>query len=93
MSLTLIRRIAGISKSELAKRAGVDLSAISRFEHGRQLRQLRRAEYDTVARIAAAVNLTPDELLTLVEAIPVRFPLYHAMRRRRATPPEPAAAR
>jgi hypothetical protein len=54
---------------------------------------LRRAEYDTVARIAAAVNLTPDELLTLVEAIPVRFPLYHAMRRRRATPPEPAAAR
>lgn len=93
MSLTLIRKVAGLRMTDLAKRAGVDLSAISRLEHGGELRNLRRAEYVTVARIAAVFNLTPNELLTLVEATPVRFTPHPATPpARRGRPPKSPAA-
>jgi transcriptional regulator with XRE-family HTH domain len=84
MSLTLVRKIAGFSMTELARRAGVDLSAIYRFETEPHIRRLSRAEYATVAKIAAAVNLTPDELVTLAEATAVHV--------RRQHPDRPAAA-
>jgi len=79
MSLKLARKIAQIDKRTLAKRAGCDPSLITRWESvdPRQRRIIRRSEFLIVVRLAAALNLTADELLTIVEAPPVRFPKYH----------------
>jgi transcriptional regulator with XRE-family HTH domain len=80
MSLRLVRKVARISQSELARRSGVANAAISRFEHppgSRSHRRLRRADYTTIAKLAAALDLDPGDLLTLVEATPIVFPKYH----------------
>lgn len=66
MSLRLARKIAQLTQQELADRASVDNSLISLIESG--ARDLRSSGYDTVARIAVALGLTPDELVALVAA-------------------------
>jgi transcriptional regulator with XRE-family HTH domain len=89
MSLRIARKIAGLSQKELAERAGVDNTGLCRMERGE--RQLRLADYDTVVRVAAALNLEPDELLTFA-AIP--DPERHGRRTRddddaETAPPKP----
>lgn len=64
MSLRIARKIARLTQQELADRAGVDNSLISLVESGS--RDLRASGYDTVASIAAALGLMPDELIALV---------------------------
>jgi len=59
MELQKFRRIAGISQEELARRSGVDLAVISRLERGLK----REPSYQTVVRLARALNLEPEELL------------------------------
>jgi transcriptional regulator with XRE-family HTH domain len=92
MSLILVRKIAGISATELAKRSGVDPAVISRLDHGRH--QLRASSFHNVAMLAAVFRLTADELLTVVEAPPLRFPIRPPSppTRRRGRPRKDAAA-
>jgi len=47
-----IRRASGISQAELARRAGLDASVLSAYEHGR-----RQPAVGALARIAAAAGL------------------------------------
>jgi len=65
MELRIARRIAKLTQLELAKRAGVDDSFISLIESGK--RDIRRVDYETVVRIARALNVTPDELFPVPE--------------------------
>jgi transcriptional regulator with XRE-family HTH domain len=60
MELRTARRIAKLTQLELATRAGVDDSFISLLESGK--REIRTTDYETVVRIARALNVTPDEL-------------------------------
>lgn len=62
MDLKLARQIAGLTQSELAKRAGVDTALICRLEKGRR----RRPSYESIVRIARALNLAPDQLFPLL---------------------------
>jgi transcriptional regulator with XRE-family HTH domain len=50
-----IRRQSGLSQTELARRSGVDRSALSAYEHGR-----RQPSVAAVARIAAAAGMALD---------------------------------
>lgn len=59
MELKKFRRIAGLTQEQLARKAGVDPTLISRLERG-----LRRgASFDTIVRLARALHLEPEELL------------------------------
>jgi transcriptional regulator with XRE-family HTH domain len=58
MKLRTARKIARLTQQELAKRAGVDDSLISRLERGQ--RNLLR--YESAMRIAHALNVTAEEL-------------------------------
>jgi len=58
MDLKVARQIAGFSQEELAKRAGVSPTMISRLEGGSR----RRPSYEAIVRIARALNLAPDQL-------------------------------
>jgi transcriptional regulator with XRE-family HTH domain len=71
MSLRIARKIARLTQRELAKRAGLDHSFISRLESGE--RRLRLCDYPSVVRLAVALDLEPDELFTIVEAPPVHI--------------------
>ena len=59
MDLKKYRRIAGLTQEQLAARAGVDATLISRFERGDR----RRLSYDNIVRLARALNLEPEELV------------------------------
>ena len=50
-----IRRQSGFSRAELARRSGVDRSALSAYEHGR-----RQPSVAALARIAAAAGMAID---------------------------------
>jgi transcriptional regulator with XRE-family HTH domain len=50
-----IRRTTGFSQTELARRSGIDRSALSAYEHGR-----RQPSVAALARIAAAAGLELD---------------------------------
>lgn len=63
MELKKYRRIAGLTQAQLARKAGVDVTLISRLESG----QRQTASYETIVRLARALNLEPDEL------VPVTF--------------------
>jgi transcriptional regulator with XRE-family HTH domain len=58
MNLKTARKIARITQHELAKRAGVDDSLISRLEHGER----SGLRHDSAVRIARALNVTAEEL-------------------------------
>ncbi|HLL93141.1 MAG TPA: helix-turn-helix transcriptional regulator [Solirubrobacteraceae bacterium] len=80
-----IRRARGYSQTELARRSGLDRSALSAYEHGR-----RQPSVATLARIAAAAGMQLDlaaapnaaaeehtgrilaQVLELAEALPYR---------------------
>jgi len=59
MELKKFRRIAGLTQGQLAKKSGVDVTLISRLERGRR----RTAAYETIVRLARALNLEPEELM------------------------------
>ena len=59
MELERYRRIAGLTQAQLADKSGVDASIISRLERGTR----RRASYDSIVRLARALNLAPEELV------------------------------
>lgn len=58
MDLKKFRRIAGLTQEQLARKAGVDVTLISRLERGRR----RRLSYDNMVKLARALNLEPEEL-------------------------------
>jgi transcriptional regulator with XRE-family HTH domain len=66
MTLRTARRIARLTQRQLAERAGVDDSLISRLERGQ--RQLLR--WDSAVRIARALNVTPEELFPVPTPAP-----------------------
>jgi transcriptional regulator with XRE-family HTH domain len=68
MELRTARRIARLTQVELADLAGVDDSFISLLESGK--RDIRAVAYETVVRIARALNVTPDELFPVTTADP-----------------------
>jgi transcriptional regulator with XRE-family HTH domain len=59
MELKKYRKIAGLTQQQLALKAGVDVTLISRLENGQRL----NASYPTIVRLARALNLEPEELL------------------------------
>jgi transcriptional regulator with XRE-family HTH domain len=63
MFLKLARKVAGLTQGELAKQAGVTKSFISLLESGK--RDIRSVGYETVARIAEALGVSPQELFPL----------------------------
>jgi transcriptional regulator with XRE-family HTH domain len=58
MELKKYRRIAGLTQRQLARKAGVDPTLISRLERGER----QRARYATIVLLARALNLEPEEL-------------------------------
>ena len=60
------RRKAGISQRELAKRAGLDFSYISKIENGR----LPPPAADTLILICQILEIPPEELLALMGKLP-----------------------
>jgi transcriptional regulator with XRE-family HTH domain len=59
MELKKYRRIAGLTQGELAKKSGVDVTLISRLERGER----QTASYESIVRLARALNLEPEELM------------------------------
>ena len=81
MELKKYRRIAGLTQEQLAEKAGVDASIISRLERGTR----RRASYDSIVRLARALNLEPEELVS-ADAILPHKPVVVKRPRRRPAP-------
>ena len=52
------RKIAGLTQKELADKADVDVTIVSRLENG----QRQTASYPAMVRLARALNLEPEEL-------------------------------
>lgn len=65
MHLKTARKIARLTQTELAELAGVKQETISQLEKGRI--QLSRVSYETVSNIAAALNVTVEELFPLAD--------------------------
>jgi transcriptional regulator with XRE-family HTH domain len=63
-AIRALRLSAGLSKPQLAIRAGVPLSTVYLFEDG-----LLDARITTVMKLARALNVTPDYLLGLRRAV------------------------
>src|SRR5438128_5154301 len=62
------RRAAGLSQRELAERASLDFSYISKIENGR----LPPPAADTVVQLCRILGILPEELLALTRKIPTR---------------------
>ncbi len=60
------RRAAGLTQRELADRAGVDFSYISKLENDR----LPPPAADTVVKLAVVLSCSPEELLALTGKLP-----------------------
>lgn len=59
MELKKYRKVARLTQEQLARKAGVDVTLISKLESGQRL----RASYPSIVRLARALNLEPEELL------------------------------
>jgi len=66
MELKKYRRIAGLTQEQLASKSGVDVTLISRLERGQRL----KARYETIVRLARALNLAAEELEPIENAVP-----------------------
>ena len=69
MELKTARRIARLSQQELASRAGVDISTISRLESGE--RTVYEMNYRAVVHLAQALGVDPTELFPVAPLLPV----------------------
>ena len=69
MELRTARRIARLTQTELARKAGVDPALICRLEKDGPSggRRSRRPSYEAIVRIARALNLAPDELFPVAD--------------------------
>lgn len=56
-NLARLRKLAGLSQDEAAVRASLHRTEVSQLERG-----LRHARVDTVAKLAAAIEVDPGEL-------------------------------
>lgn len=56
-NLRAIRERAALSQDELAERAGIARHNVSRLENG------QAAQYKTLRKLAAALDVTPGELI------------------------------
>jgi transcriptional regulator with XRE-family HTH domain len=65
-ALRAARRQAGMSQRDLADRAGVDFSYISKMENGR----IPPPSGDTIVRLCTIVGVPPESLLSLVGKMP-----------------------
>lgn len=69
MELKKYRRIAGLTQDQLAKKSGVDKTLISRLERG----QRQTASYESIVRLARALNLEPEELVPIGAGKPIKL--------------------
>jgi transcriptional regulator with XRE-family HTH domain len=67
LNLRRLRRRAGLSQEQLAARASLHRTAIGLMENGRRLPRI-----DTLMRLAASLEVTPNELLDGIEWVPPR---------------------
>lgn len=63
MQLRTARKIARLTQAQLAACAGVKQETISQLENGR----IKQVSYETVAKLARALNVTVEELFPMVE--------------------------
>ena len=93
MSLRIARKIVGLNQRRYALKAGVNLSLVNQLELGN--RSLTSCTFPTVAALAAALNLQPQELIALVEPQPAARVGHTRTKRpyRRRTPAAPASDR
>lgn len=64
-SLQRMRRWKGLSQSGLAKASGVGIRTLQQYELGN--RELIKASYETVRRLSACLDCTPDELCAEID--------------------------
>jgi transcriptional regulator with XRE-family HTH domain len=76
MELKKYRRIAGLTQDQLAKKSGVDATLISRLERGER----QTASYESIVRLARALNLEPEELVE-VDLAPAEQPVTEDAKR------------
>lgn len=63
MELKVARKIARLTQAELAAQSGVDQTLISKMELGK----IRHPSYETVVRLARALNVEPHELFPVAD--------------------------
>lgn len=68
MELKTARRIARLTQRQLADLAGVDVSSISMVESKKRV--IGAMSYQSVVRIARALNVEPDELFPVADIEP-----------------------
>lgn len=56
-----MRKELGLSQSQLAERTGISVRVIQNYEQGS--RQLKKAEAETVLKIAKALSCTVEDLI------------------------------
>lgn len=61
-NLKELRKAAGLTQAELAKKSGVNLSMIQFYEQG--FKDLNKAAFETGFRIAEALDCDPRDLIT-----------------------------
>ncbi len=61
-NLKELRKAAGLTQAELAKKSGVNLSMIQFYEQG--FKDLNKAAFETGLRIAEALDCDPRDLIT-----------------------------
>lgn len=64
MNLRLARKAAQLTQAQLAERAGIEQATVSDLEAGK----IRKPSYETVVRLARALNVSAEELFPLHEA-------------------------
>src|SRR5688572_10886743 len=71
--LTRLRKAAGLSQEQLAEKAGVHKSVVSRFESG----EFRRPQPDKLARLAEALQADLEDFYALIGyAAPAGLPSF-----------------
>jgi transcriptional regulator with XRE-family HTH domain len=70
MELKIARRIARLSKQELALRAGLDLDTIVRLESGSGRELVGDLAYRSVVHLAQALGVPPTDLFPITPLLP-----------------------
>jgi transcriptional regulator with XRE-family HTH domain len=70
MELKIARRIARLSKQELALRAGLDLDTIVRLESGSGRELVGDLAYRSVVHLAQALGVPPTDLFPIAPLLP-----------------------
>jgi transcriptional regulator with XRE-family HTH domain len=70
MELKIARRIARLSKQELAQRAGLELDTIIRLESGSGLATVGELPYRSVVHLAQALGVPPTDLFPIAPLLP-----------------------